>query len=320
MGAAFNYASRRAIELALCAAVLGGPAPAAAQTAIKGSVTDRVTLAPLAGAAVEVRRGGDLLGRAISNAGDGSFLITVEVGNRPEATNLKMIVSRDGYQSADNDIVVVSSRPRPVASDVTLLRAAMADCLTQARKRWVVVGHFRPPLGMAGGAEFASRVTDAVRWELAKIAETSTLAAERRPFVVPCEGIDERDFLSAAARELRADVLLSGGVSRPPNRERFTVSMFLADQHGLFNDRRTPILSRDVDLEDPSASRLDVDAAAAIVQAVLTGYLKEGRFDECVELSRRAAAELKAARSTFDRVSAECARQLPANGLRGSPR
>lgn len=313
---AYAFVLRRALEvvLLLCLAQ-----PVLAQTAIKGSVSDRVTGAPLAGVAVELRRGGDILGSAISNPGDGTFLITVDVGNRPEAVNLKLIVARDGYQSQDEDLVVVSGRPRPPVANLKLLPQTLAGCLSRLRPRWVVVGHFRPPLGMPGDSDFSARVSEAVRWELAKIAETSSLAADRRPAVVPCDEVDEREFLAAAARELHADVLLAGGVSRPPSQDRFNVSMFLGDQHGLFPQQSRPILSRDVDLDDPSATRLDATAAAAIVQALLTGYQKDGRFEECVELSRRAGAELQPLPRAIADISAACARALPANGLRGGP-
>lgn len=74
----------------VCLLLAAGPAGAA--TAIQGLVKDRLTGAALAGAEVEVRRGGELLGRAISDGADGSFLLTVEVGNRPEPTNLKVLV------------------------------------------------------------------------------------------------------------------------------------------------------------------------------------------------------------------------------------
>lgn len=310
---------RRGVELGLAALAVAFATAAGAQTAIKGVVTDRVTGSPLAGATIEVRRGAETLGRAVTDARDGSFLLTVEVGSRPEATNLKLIVSRDGYKPEDEDVVVVSGQPRPARPAVSLLRNEVADCLSRMRAPWIVVGHFRPPTGSAGGGEFSARVTDAVRWEISKIAETSSLAANRRPAVVPCAGIDERDFLSATARELQADALLSGGVSRPPNRERFTVSIFLGDPHGLFTGT-APITSRDVDLDDPSASRLDSAASAAILQAVLTGYLKAGRFEDCVELSRRAGAELRPLPRAIADLNAQCTLRLPAQGLRGGTR
>lgn len=310
-------AAERLLLLA-CLALTGAQASAA--TAIQGLVKDRLTGAALAGAEVEVRRGGELLGRAISDGADGSFLVTVEVGSRPEAINLKVLVRRDGYQGADGDVVVVSAQARPAALAIELLRANLADCLSRTSPRWVIVGHFRPPLGLPAGDAFSQSVSDAVRWELAKIADTSSLAPDRRPVVVNCGNVDERAFLAAAARLLGADVLLAGGVSRPPDRARFMVSMFVGDQHGLFDARSTPITSRDVDLEDPSASRLDRAAAGAIVQAVMTGYRKAGRFEECVELGRRAGAELRPPPPELGQVSAECQRALPANGLRGGTR
>ena len=317
---AWRRAAERALACALACAALLVPVGAGAETAIKGTVADRVSGSPLGGAEVEVRRGGTLLGRAISDPGDGSFLVTVEVGDSPQAVNLKLFVTRQGYQGEDQEIVVVSARPRPLASSVGLLRRALADCLSKTRTRWIVVGHFRPPLGLPDDGGFSAGVFDAVRWELSKIADTSTVAPEQRPVVANCRDVDEREFLAAAARVLGADVLLAGGVSRPADRPRFTVSMFLGDQHGLFATRTRPILSRDVDLEDPSASRLDAGAAAAILQAVLTGYLKAGRVEDCVELARRAGAELRPLPPELARLGEQCAGALAANGLRGGTR
>lgn len=315
-----GFALGPVLGLGLALGLTPGAANASAQTAIKGTVTDRVTDAALGGAEVEVRHGGTLLGRAISAPGDGSFLVTVDVGNTPQAVNLKLLVARQGYQSADQDIVVVSARARPQASAIPLLRSALADCLSKTRARWVVVGHFRAPLGVADQGGFTAGVFDAVRWELSKIADTSTVAPDRRPAVVSCQDVDEREFLAAAARVLGADVLLTGGVSRPPDRPRFTVSMFVGDQHGLFAARTAPILSRDVDLEDPSASRLDAGASAAILQAVLTGYLKAGRFEDCVELARRAGTEIRPLPPALVQLGEHCASQLAVNGLRGGTR
>jgi hypothetical protein len=308
---------RVAERLLLTLVLLQCAIAAGAETAIKGIVKDRVTEAPLAGAEIEVRRGGAVLGRAISNAGDGSFLVTVEVGSHPEAVNLKLLVAREGYQSVDRDVVVASGRPRPSASAITLLRSDLADCMSKTRRHWVVVGHFRPPLGQADSEGFSQGVFDAVRWELSKIADTSSVALDRRPAVVACKDIDEIESIEAAARALSADVLLAGGVSGPADGSLFTVKMYVGDRHGLFAGRTTPILSRNVDLDNPSASRLDGVAAGAIVQALLTGYLKEGRFEECVELSRRAGSELQPLPPEIVRLNAECMGALPANGLRG---
>lgn len=311
----------RGVEVAIALIAMAFSAMACGETAIKGVVIDRITQAPLSGAVIEVRRGGEAIGHAVSDTPDGSFLLTVEVANRPEATNLKLFVTRDAYMPSDEDLVIVSARPKKESTKVLLLSSRVADCLSRNRPRWVVVGHFRPPLGKTGDGEFAQRVTDALRWELAKIAQTSSLAVDRRPAVVPCDRIDEREFLSNTANELKADALLSGGVSQPPNSQRFTVTMFLGDQHGLFRATDTkPIISRDVDLEDPSASRLDASATASILQALLTGYLKEGAFEECVELGRRAAAEWRSLPRAVADVNADCVRKLPAQGLRGGTR
>lgn len=316
MGRRSSCASRLAAEALLAALALALPGMAGAETAIKGVVRDRITGAPVSGASVEARRGGETLGRAVSDAPDGRFLLTVEVGSRPEATNLKLLVSRDGYEPDDADLVVASGRTNPETVAVQLLRGAVAACKTGGgRPSWVVVGHFRPPLH-GDLTELPGRVAEAVRWELTKIAETSSLAPERRPAVVSCDQIDDREYLAATARALRADALLIGSVKPMPHGPRFQLTMLLGDQHDLFRDAPT-LVSKEIDLEEARASRLDAAASAAILQAVLTGYRKAGRFEDCVELGRRAGAELKPLPEAIARLRAECASLLDANGLRG---
>jgi hypothetical protein len=289
-------------------------APCAAQTAVKGIVTDRTTTLPLAGASVELRRGADVVGRTVSRP-DGSFLIVVDAGQAPQAQNFKLAVAHDGFVAADQDVVITSARPDSTLYKSVLVRKAVADCVLK-RARRVVVGHFRPPSGAAGATEFAARVTDALLYQLS-FMERSRVAADRRPSVVACERLDDRENLPALARELNADALMSGSVARPDARPRYSVTMFLGDPYGLF-DNASRVHSRDVDLDDPSASRLAPEALAAVLEALLTGYVKNGQFAECVELSGLALSELpKPSPAAIVNLRAECLRRQPARGLLG---
>lgn len=306
----------------LLAIVVSGAAPAA--TVLRGKVIDRVTGSSLIGAQVEAFQGSQSLGRAVIDDPAGGFVIAVEVGGGAQPVNLKLQATRAGYATGDEDVVIVSGNARPTSVEFGLRPTAVADCLSRLRSPWIVVGAFRAPPDVAGaaggGGDFTRQVFDAVRTQLLLLAEISALAADRRPTVVACPGIDERDFLAAMARELRADALLAGGVARPPNRERFTVSMFLGDQHGLFPSA-LPITSRDVDLLDPAASRLDTQAMARLVEAVLVGYRKANRPDDCVALGRQAVRALRLGPNhELQPILAECERHLPAQGLRGGGR
>lgn len=296
--------------LLLAMALTGGAA--GADTVIQGSVSDAVTRQPLVGAVVEVQRAGDPIGRAVTNA-SGGYLVTVDVGNRPEAVNLKVFFRHSGYLESDQNAVVTSGRPDRAAYPASLLPEEVAACRA-ARARRVIVGHFRPPAA-ATGSDFGARVADAVRYELARLQQ-SRLAVDQLPSVANCEGIDDRENLPAIARALQADALLSGTVARAAAPSaRFNVSMFVGDQHGLFV-LPAPITSRDIDLDDPAATRLDPAAMTAILRALLTGYRSAGRFAECVEVSGVAETLLRPPLpAVLAEIRADCQRALPAAGL-----
>jgi hypothetical protein len=295
--------------VALLLAAACGAAPA--QTLLQGSVTDGVTGVPLSGVDVEVQRDGAAIGRAVTTPA-GAFVVTVNVGNQPSAVNLKLLFRREDYRASDQNAVVASGRPQPATFPVALVREEVAACRA-ARERRVVVGHFRPPTAV-GGNDFGARVADTVRFELARFQQTR-IAADQLPMVLSCERIDERENLPAMAKALQADALLAGTVSRAPG-TRFNVAMFVGDQHGLFNATGEPITSRNIDLDDPSATRIDRAASTAIVLALLKGYQKANRPAECVELSAAAGALLGGTlpQPIVD-VRAECQRALPARGL-----
>lgn len=289
-------------------------APCAAQTALKGLVTDRTTGLPVAGAGIELRRGPEVLGRTVSKP-DGTYLLLVNAGQAPQPQNFKLAVAHEGFVAADHDVVIASARPDSALYRAVLVRQAVADCVLK-RARRVVVGHFRPPSGAAGATEFAARVTDALLYQLS-FMERSRVAADRRPAVVACERLDDRENLPALARELNADALMSGAVARPDARPRYSITMFLGDPYGLF-DNASRVHSRDVDLDDPSASRLAPEALSAVLEALLTGYVRNQQFAECVELSGLALAELpKPSPPRIVALRGECLRQQPARGLLG---
>jgi len=301
----------------LCAAALLSLAPAWAQTAVKGIVTDRTTALPVVGAAVELRRGAAVVDRTVSGS-DGSFMFMVNAGQSPQAQNFKLGVSHEGFVGADQDVVIASARPDSPLYRAALIRKAVADCQPK-RTRRVVVGYFRPPTGTPGQADFAARVSDALLYQLSFL-ERSRVASDRRPSVVACEQLDDRDNLPALARELKADALMSGAVARPEGRPRYNVTMFLGDPYGLF-DNATRVNSRDVDLDDPSASRLAPEALGAVLRALLTGYLKNEQYADCVELSGLALAELpRPAPQPIVDIRAECLRKQPAGLLMAGPR
>ena len=105
-------------------------------------------------------------------------------------------------------------------------------------------------------------------------------------------------------------------------------SIFRRESPYVWNTLRfLGVQDRDVDLEDPSASRLSPAAMAAVYQALLTGYLRSEQFADCVELGGLALAALprpppaaplsQALLTSLSELRAQCQRRLPVNALLG---
>ncbi|WP_284617543.1 carboxypeptidase-like regulatory domain-containing protein [Aquabacterium humicola] len=230
----------RLLALAAIAALLCGtwPLPVAAQTTLRGQVTDRTTGQGVIGAQIELRRGATVLQTAAS--GDqGRWQMSVDVGGGAQAQNFKLVVTNRLYAEATPDVVVASGAALQPVIDVALVRLSVADCLPRlARPRRVVVTHFLPPAQADGAGSFAERVAGTLRQQLVFL-ERSGLADALQHTVVACAQIDDSENLAALARELKADALMGGQIAQtpPPPAARYTVTMRLRDAHGCSTRR-----------------------------------------------------------------------------------
>lgn len=281
--------------------------PAAADTSVAGSIEDAVTGSAVAAAGVTVHKGGEAIG-VTTSAADGSFRVLVSVPARPEPQNLKLIVRREGYAEAARDVVVVSGRTDAASYKVMLQRKEVADC-RQAREHGVAVGYFRPPAA-AGDLDLPDRIRDALSYDLLTRIQQSSLRPESQPFIWSCPGAKpqvDRDY-AGWARALNADAFLAGYVA--PAGQRFKVEMLVADRFTA-TGMPTRTTSKDVDLDDPAAARMDASAHTAILAALLAGYQRSGKYAECVEVSVAAERILGRLPASFAQVRQQCQAQLP---------
>lgn len=287
-------------------------AGARADSIVAGSIEDAVTGGAVPAAGVTVHLGGQSIGITTSG-NDGSFRVLVSVPVRSEPQNLKLIVHRDGYAEASRDVVVVSGRTDANTYKVLLQRREVADC-RQSREHGVAVGYFRPPAAASADVDLAGRIRDALSYDLLTRVQQSSLRPESQPFIWACPQAKpqvEKDY-TGWARALNADAFLAGYAA--PAGQRFKIEMLVADRYGSA-EMPTRTTSKDVDLDDPAAARMDASAHAAILAALLSGYQRSGKYAECVEVSVAAERILGRLPPGFADVRRQCQAKLPNRGL-----
>jgi hypothetical protein len=285
---------------------------ARADTTIAGSIEDLVTGSAVGAASVTVHKGGESIGITTSG-NDGSFHVLVSLPARPEPQNLKLIVHRDGYAEASRDVVVVSGRTDANTYKVVLERREVVDC-RQSRDHGVAVGYFRPPAAGSADMDMAGRIRDALSYDLLTRVQQSRLRPESQPFIWACPGARpqvEKDYVGWA-KALNADAFIAGYVA--PAGQRFKVEMLVADRFSAAN-MLTRTTSKDVDLDDPAAARMDASAHTAILAALLSGYHRSAKYAECIEMCVAAERILGRLPPALEVVRSQCQAQLPNRGL-----
>ena len=294
--------------LAFSIAATGG---ARADTIVLGSVVDVSTQAPIGGATVSIRAGSDVVGTVLSGA-DGRFRLPFDVGVRPEAKNLSLSVERAGYSGESRTVVVASGRASEPSYRVELLPENLVPC-RRPQNRAIVVGYFRPPAS-GDAVDFASRVADALSYDLLTRVQRAGLRPAEQPNILACADAKPRTLADYGnfAKALLADAFLAGYVTK--SGERFKVEMSVEDGFGVFGSPRR-ISNRDVNLDDPAAARLDTEAHGAILTALIAGYETAGKAAECVELCAAAERMLGTLPPAIADLRKKCRGALPNSGL-----
>jgi TIR domain-containing protein len=289
--------------------------PQSPATTVMGSVRDAVTGNAVANAQVEMLKGSDRLGSAISGS-DGGFSLAAKVGNEPAAQTLKLTVRHEGHEPATNDVVITSGSPDRDEYAFELLPTLLVNCRRES-SHLVVVGYFRPPSATAD-PDLSARIKDTLNYELLTHTQLAGIEQELQPLVVDCGKAQpqaDTDY-HGIARALKADAFLAGYVTSPPSTSspKVKVEMRIADQFGVLKPpARTS--SPDVNLDDPAAAQLSPEARVAILTALVAGYEHAGNAAECVEASNAAAGVVGALPEKLAQARERCLQSLPNRAL-----
>ena len=286
-----------------------------------GAVTDAVTLAPISGANLQVEADGQLLGRATSDDA-GQFRVVIAVANQPAAQNFKLTVQRANYIQSAADVIVTSGRTDRDSYRIALVRTEVADCRRQ-RGRTVVVGYFRSPAGAPAQLELAARIKETLDYDVLARFQKAKFGVDSQPVFVACEQIKPQamaDYTNLA-KVLKADAFLSGyvvsaGVAGSP---KVRVEMSIGDQFDLLVPP-THATTPNIDLDDPASAQLQVTAQTAIFTALIAGYEKSGKANECVQAANVAEQAIGSLPPMLAQTRKRCEQATPNAGLtRGSP-
>lgn len=288
-------------------------APALAVTLVLvGNVSDSSTGATLSGAEVTLRQGGTELGSTVSGE-DGQFRLPFDIVSQPQALNLKLMVKRDSFVTLSQDVVVASGHTNKPTFDFHLVPQSVAECIRNTA-HMVVVGYFRPAPSSAGDPDIAARVAEALERDLLPRMQQKP-GPHTLPSIIACGTAKPRaaaDY-TKFAKVLHADAFLTGSVNKAAL-NKVKVDMAVVDQLGLLS---APLRSssKDVNLEDAEASRLDVAAHKDILIALVGGYEKAGKFDECIDFTSAAARILGTLPTELAEARQRCQQHSPNRGL-----
>jgi hypothetical protein len=304
----------RLVDLFACALALTFAwAPAFAVTIILiGTASDSSTGAAVVGADVTLRQGGTDLGSTVTGT-DGQFRLPFDIANQPQASNLKLTVKRESFLPLSQDVVVASGRASKTSFEFQLVPQAVAECI-RTTGHMVVVGYFRPAPESTGDPDIAARVAEALERDLLPRMQQKP-GPQSLPSIIACGTAKPRaaaDY-TRFAKVLHADAFLTGSVNKAAL-AKVKVDMAVVDQLGLLSP---PLRSssRDVNLEDAEASRLDVAANKDILIALVGGYEKAGKYDECVDFTSAAARILGSLPNELAEARKRCQQRVANRGL-----
>jgi hypothetical protein len=287
--------------------------PALAVTIILiGNASDSSTGAALGGAEVTLHQGGTELGSAVTGA-DGQFRLPFEIASQPQASNLQLVVKRPSFVPLSQVVVVASGRASKTSFEFPLVPEAVSECIRNTA-HMVVVGYFRPAPESTGDPDIAARVAEALERDLLPKMQQKP-GPHTLPSIIACGTAKPRaaaDY-TKFAKVLHADAFLTGSVNKAAL-DKVKVDMAVVDQLGLLLQ---PLRSssKDVNLQDAEASRLDVAAHKDILIALVGGYERAGKFDECIDFTSAAARILGTMPRALADARQRCQQQSQTRGL-----
>ena len=250
---------------------LSGVTPGAADSAIGGKVTDRITQQPIVGADVQIEYSGQIVGAGTSEP-NGVYRVFFAIPPGAPA-NLTMTASfrSEGYAVTKSPFQVSPGNAGPIVRDIALFPTGVANCLSQ-RSPAVIVGHFLPPLGR-DFADLSARIARTLEYALNTRLQTVRLILKLQPSFEPSDAANPRIPVLGAkfAKALGADAFVSGEIAPGDGSSDFTVSVFVSDAYDLFSTPATAS-NRSIDLSSPSAgASITGETHAAVLASIAAG-------------------------------------------------
>jgi hypothetical protein len=306
---------RLASAFAIACCWLSGVMPGAADSILAGTVTDAITLQPIAGAEVQIEYSGKVVGAGTSDI-DGIYSVPFTV---PPGTILTMIASArsGGHVINRSNFQMNAGTPVSATHNIRLYPIGVMDCRSQTEHS-VIVGHFLPADGR-NLSDLSARIARSLEFALNTRLQTVRLTLELLPSFEPCDAAKPRTARLAAnfAKELRADAFVGGDISAADGSSGFTVSIYVSDAHGLFSIPES-VSNRSVDLSNPSGASIGGETHAAVLASIAAGLAGREKND-CVS----AIAVLSVAERLVDVIPPyittlrkTCESRVPNAGLR----
>jgi hypothetical protein len=307
--------SRVVSVLAIACSWLCAATPAAADSILAGTITDKVTGQPVGGAEVQIEYSGQALGSGTTDI-DGIYSASFAIPqSAPQPVNMIATVRSPGYETNKTSFQVQDENKR----DFQLSPLGVSACLLREgspvmTERLVIVGHFLSPIGKKDVSDLSVRVVRSLEFALNTRLQTVWLPEKLQPHFVPCDEVDPKTSRLGApyARALRADAFISGDVADAP--PKFTLNTYVSDAYDLWNVPVTAI-NKDVDLNNPSESSMAGETHAAVLAAIAAGFSKR---NDCIS----AIAVLSVAEQLVDKIPSyvtklrkDCEARLPNSGL-----
>jgi len=275
----------RAPDFALGIAVLLGfvttISPVAADTIVKGRVTDPTTESGVVGARLQLRRGASDL--ALGNTDlDGYFELTFPMDIVSEQRTMNLGVEHDEFAPTSISIVITSGRPDSDAYRIELTPKELTRCRRQ-KPHLVMVGYFSGPASGADVSQLPYTLVTGLSSNLLPELQKRHLPADFQPVFDACPNArpTSLSYLPNYARTLGADVFVFGDVLETG--PLYRVRTYVGDRHGIFDPPKT-VVNENVAITDPAAAELDIETHAYMLIALANGYAEQNKFAECVDV------------------------------------
>ncbi len=295
--------------LASGATLLLSAAPLAGQTIVAGKVSDPTSGAGVTGAALEVRLGGQVVGRG-SSVQRGEFQIAVDV----PATGVHqatVLIEHESFDSKSAPVVIQAGRPQPRFLQIEIVPRGLGAC-SAGGEHGGIVGHFGTPAGSSG--DFPRKIANALTRNLLTRVQAEHVPEDFQPAFTACAEAKPRSFVHGGnfARLLAADVFVSGDLR--PTTDGYDVYAYVSDRFDLFAPALETVNAA-VKLDNPGAAELDASTLAAILVAVARSYQEDGHAAECVDVTRAAEALLGDLTPEIEAQRGRCQGGLDHRGL-----